>query len=98
MASPTPSPAAVYSEGWGCACRGAEKHAAHWHDGDAGGMRPHEGRVFEDKATLITPVWPHKIDLPNTLLWGSTLWYPLWVRTLHHLKGNNFSKAVLLQL
>ena len=75
-----------------------EQHRAGWHEGDVVGLRPQEGRVFEDKATLITPVWPHKIDLPNTLLWGSTLWYPLWVGRLHYLKGKNFFKAVLLQL
>lgn len=75
-----------------------EQHRADWHEGDVVGVRPQEGRVFEDKSTLVTPVWPHKIELPNTLRWGSTLWYPLWVGRLCHLKRKNFSKAVLLQL
>lgn len=78
-----------------------EQHRAGWHEGDVLGWEgrpPLERRVFEDKATLITPVWPHKIDLLNTLLWGSTLWYPLWVGRLHYFKGKNFFKAVLLQL
>ena len=65
-----------------------------------------QGRVFEDKATLVTPVCPCKIDLlrvsecPSLGVDPAEVGrYPLLpTGNCITLRGKNFSKAVFLQL
>lgn len=100
-ATPTPSPAVVYNGGLGVRLLGSEKHRADWHGGEAVGE---QGRVFEDKATLITTRCPYKIDLLRVSKRPLLGVHLVEVGILSLLKRciifrrKNFSKAVLLQL